>query len=327
MIISRTPFRISFAGGGTDLQAFYSKEYGCVTSTAINKYMHIAVHKFFDKNKILLKYSKTELVDSLEKVEHPIFREAMRMVGIDSGIEITSIADIPSGTGLGSSCSFTIGLLHALYAYKGKFVSQERLAQEACKIEITILNEPIGKQDQYAAAYGNLNYIQFNPDEAVDVRPIVCHPEIKKQLQKNLLLFWTGMTRSTASVLIEQKKNMETDTKKFANLQKMKKLAEELRDALNGDNLSKFGEVLHEGWLLKKELASAITNDEIDQLYDKAMSAGAGGGKLLGAGGGGFLLFYCPEEKKERVRGAVPLQEIPFQFDTQGSKIIYVGDK
>lgn len=327
MIISRTPFRISFAGGGSDLKAFYGKEYGCVTSTAINKYMYIAVHKYFDKNKILLKYSKTELVDSLEKVEHPIFREAMRMVGIESGIEITSIADIPSGTGLGSSCSFTIGVLHALYAYKGKFVSQERLAQEACRIEIDILGEPIGKQDQYAAAFGNLNYIQFNPDETVDVRPIVCNPLTKKQLQKNLLLFWTGMTRSTASVLNEQKKNIETDVKKFENLQKMKKLSEELRDALNADNLAKFGEVLHKGWLLKRELASSITNSDIDLFYEKALQAGALGGKLLGAGGGGFLLFYCPEEKKESVKAALPLQGIPIHFDTQGSKIIYVGDK
>lgn len=327
MIISRTPFRISFAGGGTDLKAFYEKEWGCVTSTAINKYMYIAVHKYFDKNKILLKYSKTELVDSLEKVEHPIFREAMRMAGIESGIEITSIADIPSGTGLGSSCSFSIGVLHALYAYKGKFVSQERLAQEACKIEIVVLGEPIGKQDQYAAAYGNLNYIQFNPDETVDVQPIICNPLTKKQLQKNLLLFWTGMTRSTASILVEQKKNIETDTKKFEALQKMKKLAQSLRDALNADNLAQVGEILHKGWLLKRELASAITNDDIDMLYEKAIAAGALGGKLLGAGGGGFLLFYCPEEKKDMVKAALPLQEIPMQFDTQGSKIIYVGDK
>ncbi len=327
MIISRTPFRISFAGGGTDLHAFYGKEYGCVTSTTIDKYVYIAVHKYFDKNKILLKYSKTEFVDSQEKIQHPIIREALRLVGIESGIEITSIADIPSGTGLGSSCTFTVGLLHALYAYKGKFVSHERLAREASKIEIDILGEPIGKQDQYAASHGNLNYIQFNSDETVDVIPIVCNAETKKQLQKNFLLFYTGVTRSTASVLTEQKKNTETDSKKFENLQKMKKLAMELRDALNNDNFTQFGEILHKGWVLKRELACAITNDDIDSYYKAALAAGATGGKLLGAGGGGFLLFYCPEEKKERVIAALPLEHIPFMFDTQGSKIIHVGDK
>lgn len=327
MIISKTPFRISFAGGGTDLKAFYGKEYGCVTSTAINKYMYVAVHKYFDKKKILLKYSKTEFVDSIEKIEHPIFREALRLVGIESGVEITSIADIPSGTGLGSSCTFTVGLLHALYAYKGKFVSAERLAHEAARIEIEILGEPIGKQDQYAAAYGNLNHIRFHPDENVDVAPILCHPDTKTMLQKNLMLFYTGTTRATKDVLSEQKKNTESDAKKFQNLQQMKQLAEELRDALNSDNLNQFGHILHKGWILKRELASSISNTEIDQWYDTGIAAGALGGKLLGAGGGGFLLFYCPEEKRERVRAALPLQEIPFQFDTQGSRIIYVGEK
>ncbi|MEK6867646.1 MAG: GHMP kinase [Nanoarchaeota archaeon] len=327
MIISKTPFRISFAGGGTDLKAFYGKEYGCVTSTSINKYMYIAVHKYFDKKKILLKYSKTEFVDSIEKIEHPIFREALRLVGIESGIEITSFADIPSGTGLGSSCTFTVGLLHALYAFKGKFVSADRLAKEAAHIEINILGEPIGPQDQYAAAFGNLNHIRFHPDDKVDVIPIICDPETKTQLQKNLLLFYTGITRATKDVLTEQKKNTESDAKKFENLQKMKALAEELQDALNQNNLTQFGEILHKGWLLKRELASSISNPEIDQYYDAALNAGAIGGKLLGAGGGGFLLFYCPEEKKERVIAALPLEHIPFAFDTQGSKIIYVGDK
>ncbi len=327
MIISKTPFRISFAGGGTDLKVFYSKEYGCVTSTAINKYMYIAVHKYFDKRKILLKYSKTEFVDSIEKIEHPIFREALRLVGIESGIEITSFADIPSGSGLGSSCTFTVGLLHALYAYKGKFVSAERLAREAAYLEIDILGEPIGPQDQYAAAFGNLNHIRFNPDGKVDVTPIICSAETKIQLQKNLLLFYTGMTRSTKDVLTEQKKNTETDSKKFENLQKMKYLAEELRDALNNNNITQFGEILHKGWLLKRELASTITNPDIDLWYETALKAGAIGGKLLGAGGGGFLLFYCPEEKKQSVIAALPLEHIPFDFDNNGSKIIYVGDK
>jgi D-glycero-alpha-D-manno-heptose-7-phosphate kinase len=327
MIISKTPFRISFAGGGTDLKAFYSKEYGCVTSTAINKYMYIAVHKYFDKRKILLKYSKTEFVDSIEKIEHPIFREALRLVGIESGIEITSFADIPSGSGLGSSCTFTVGLLHALYAYKGKFVSAERLAREAAHLEIDILGEPIGPQDQYAAAFGNLNHIRFNPDGKVDVTPIICNPETKMQLQKNLLLFYTGITRSTKTVLTEQQKNTETDSKKFENLQKMKYLAEELRDALNNNTITQFGEILHKGWLLKRELASTITNPDIDVWYETALRAGAIGGKLLGAGGGGFLLFYCPEEKKHSVIAALPLEHVSFDFDNNGSKIIYVGDK
>jgi len=327
MIISRTPFRISFAGGGTDLNAFYGQEYGCVTSTAINKYMYIAVHKYFDKRKILLKYSKTEFVDSIEQIEHPIFRETLRLVGIESGIEITSIADIPSGTGLGSSCTFTVGLLHALYAYKGKFVSHERLAQEACKIEIDVLGEPIGKQDQYAAAYGNLNHIKFNPDETVHVTSIVCNPKTIIQLQKNLILFYTGITRSAKDVLSEQSKNTQTDESKFMNLRKMKVLAENLRDALNNNNLAQFGEILHKGWLLKRELATKITNPEIDNYYSKALEAGAVGGKLLGAGGGGFLLFYCPEEKRDRIKAELPLEEVPIKFDTQGSRIIHVGEK
>jgi len=289
--------------------------------------MYIAVHKYFDKRKILLKYSKTEFVNSLEQIEHPIFREALRLVGIESGIEITSFADIPSGSGLGSSCTFTVGLLHALYAFKGKFVSAERLAKEAAYIEINILNEPIGPQDQYAAAFGNLNHIRFNPNDQVNVTPIMCNPETKLQLQKNLLLFYTGITRSTKSILTEQQNNTENDSKKFENLQKMKRLAEDLRDTLNNNNITPFGEILHKGWLLKRELASSITNPEIDAWYETALSAGAIGGKLLGAGGGGFLLFYCPEEKKQSVIASLPLEQIPFEFDNNGSKIIYVGDK
>ncbi len=324
MIISRTPLRISFCGGGTDLPSFYKSEFGAVVSASINKYVYITVNKKFDEH-IRVSYSETEITDDVNNVKHPLFREAMKLTGVNKGVEITSISDIPSkGTGLGSSSSFTVGILNALYAYSGRFRSASQLADDACKIEIDILGEPIGKQDQYIAAFGGLQYIQFNPDGSVFVDPIICPLEKKRELAGNLLMFYTGITRRSNSILAEQSR--ETP-KKMQYLVQMRDLALKARDALNKGNISSFGELLHQNWILKKKLAEAISNEQIDAYYEKALSAGALGGKLLGAGGGGFLLFYAEQSKHAAVRNALSdLKELKFEFEPQGTKIIYVGD-
>ena len=325
MIITRTPFRISFVGGGTDLKSFYKEDYGAVVSTAINKYMYISIHKFFD-NSILLKYSKTEHVKKVDDIQHPLIREAMKLTGVTKGVEITSISDIPAGTGLGTSSSFTVGLLNALYAYRGKNVSAERLAKEATQIEIDLVDSPIGKQDQYAAAFGGFNYIKFNSDGSVHVNPIIF--KRKNELERNLLLFHTGKTRSTNEILKEQSKiSKETDKKKYDFLKNMRDLTKSLIKNLEENDIDKVGILLHKNWLMKKKLTNSITNPEIEDLYEKALNEGAIGGKLLGAGGGGFILFYCKPENQDRLRRKFfHLKEVNFKFDNQGSKIIYIGD-
>lgn len=325
MIISRTPFRVSLAGGGTDLKEFYSIEPGAVLSTAINKYMYVTVTPRFD-NTIRASYSHTEIVASVEEIQHPIIREALKLTGIKGGIEIVSIADIPSGTGLGSSSSFTVGLLNALYAYKGELKSVDELAREACHIEIDMLNEPIGKQDQYIAAYGGLCYINFNTDESVFVNPVILQPKVKETFLNSLMLFYTGSSRPASSVLDEQKANIRQE-KFFKNMIMMRGLAQDLRHCLlHTFNLGDFGELLHKGWMLKKGLASNISNPIIDEYYDKARSEGAIGGKLLGAGSGGFLLLCCPPEKQEMVRQSLNhLKYVEFTTEPEGSKIIYVA--
>ena len=324
MIISKTPFRISFCGGGTDLKEFYSHGHGAVVSTAINKYMYITVNKKFD-NEIRISYSKTENVKNVKDVKHGLVREAMKMTGVTQGVEITSMADIHSkGTGLGSSSSFLVGLLNALYAYKGEHKSAEFLARKACEIEIDILKEPIGKQDQYIAAYGGFNYMKFNPDESVFVEPIICKKEIKECLEQNLLLFYTGIKKKANEVLNEQKENSKN---KIEVLSTMSELAGELAKALNQGSLDEFGKLLHKNWMYKKELASGITNKSIEKYYEKAMKAGASGGKLLGAGGRGFLLVYCEKEKQKNVIDTLKeLRTAEFKLEGQGSRIIYVGD-
>lgn len=324
MIGTRTPFRISFAGGGSDLKEFYSKHTGCVLSASINKYMYILVHQFFNDN-IQIKYSKTELVDEISKIQHPIVREVLTQFNI-MGIDINSIADVPSGTGLGSSSAYTVGLLHAINAYCNKYTSSEYLAKEACKIEIDILGEPIGKQDQYAVAYGGLNLIKFYPDENVDVEPIIMSPESYLKLEGNLLMFYTGLIRSASDILIDQKKNIEnSDT--FNSLIRMTELAGEMKKSLVEDNFQDFGRIMDENWHLKKSLSKKISESQIDDFYSKAIDAGALGGKLLGAGGGGFLIFYCEKENHEKLRNSLSeLRELKFKFDRNGSKIIYIGD-
>lgn len=320
MIITRTPFRVSFAGGGSDLKDFYSRNgYGAVVSAAINRYMYIVIHPYFH-DKIRLKYSKTEDVENIDEIEHPIFRECLKIMGIEKGVEITSFADIPSGTGLGSSSSFTVGLLNALYAYKGRVVSKETLAREACEIEIDILGEPIGKQDQYAAAYGNLNYIRFNRDETVDVLPILLTEMAKKTLESNLNLYHVGGERRAGDILYEQKNNISSAST-LQNLIKMVQLADELKDALHGNKIDAVGDILHRGWMYKKELAARISNEDIDSLYNKAIEYGAKGGKLLGAGGTGFLLLYSDDH--ENLKNHLRCKMLPFALDREGTKIIF----
>jgi D-glycero-alpha-D-manno-heptose-7-phosphate kinase len=328
VIISRTPLRISFVGGGSDLAAFYRHAPGAVVSTTIDQYIYITVNAKFDRQ-IRASYSITEIVDSIDQLKHQLIRESLRLVGCQQGLEITSISDIPSqGTGLGSSSTYTVGLLNALYAHNGRFAGAERLAREACSIEIERCGAPIGKQDQYIAAFGGLQFIQFNPDETVYVDPIICSPRTKQQLERRLLMLYTGNTRQTGDILREQQANTERDEARRASLARMVELAHALRAALIADDLAAFGELLHEGWVRKRELASGISSPQIDGWYARARAAGAAGGKILGAGGGGFLLLYAPEERHEAIVAALPeLRPTPVRFEPQGSKIIYVEER
>lgn len=325
MIISKTPLRMSFVGGGSDLASFYEKTPGAVVSVTINKHIYITVNKKFD-NRIRLSYSKTEDVDSIDKIKHNIVRESLKKLRFNGGLEITSIADIPSkGTGLGSSSSFAVGIFNALYAYKKEFASQETLAINACELEIESLKEPIGKQDQYAAAYGGFNFIQFNPDGSVSVNPIICLKETRKRLEDNLLMFYTGITRSASEILKKQKKNTQANKRNFSIMKKMVDLTFILRDEIQKNNLESFGKILHENWMLKKEMAEGISNSVIDNWYETGIKNGALGGKILGAGGGGFLMFYAPQEKHQQIIDALPrLRPMDFEFEYQGSKIIFI---
>ncbi len=326
MIISRTPFRVSFAGGGSDLPSFYRKSTGAVLSTSIDKYMYIAIHPYFEKDKIQLKYSKTEQVDNIDSIKHPIFREVLKMYGL-TGVDLNSIADIPSGTGLGSSSSFTVGLLNAVRAYLGKATSGEKLGELACDVEINRVGSPIGKQDQYAAACGGLNFITFYGDETVNVEKIIMQPEKKKELEDNLLMVFVGGEHSANDILKSQSAAI-SDVKKFEAQKQMVHLAYNLRESLENNNLDDFGRILHENWLLKKSLTSGISTGFVDEIYNKGIEAGALGGKLLGAGGAGFILFYCPKEKQHEFRERMGnVSELNFKFDNYGSKIIYVGEK
>lgn len=327
MIISRTPFRISFVGGGSDMETFYAKHTGAVLSTSIDKYMYISSHRYFDKNQIQVKYAKTETVSNIDDLQHPLLREALRKANITGGIEISSIADIPSGTGMGSSSSFTVGLLHNLYAINRKYVTHEELAREACEIEIDILKEPIGKQDQYAAAFGGLNIISFQKDGSVKTEPLYIENEVYQQLQDNLVMFYVGNQRKASEILSEQKKNASQEDK-FNVLKQMVGFVYDMRDVLYAGRLNDFGKLLHENWILKQLLASKISNPEINEVYDAGMANGATGGKLLGAGGGGFMLFYCEKSKQAKLIEALKRYEtIDFKFERDGSKIIYFADE
>lgn len=330
MIIARTPLRVSFLGGGTDLPSFYQEEEGAVLSTTIDKYVFITVNDRFDES-LRLSYSKTEICDAVDQVEHRILRAVLGRYAPEArarsggrGLEILSMADIPAGTGLGSSSSFTVSLLHAITAHVGRFRSAEELAAEACAIEIDELGEPIGKQDQYAAAYGGLQYIRFLPSGEVCAEPVICSAQTKAALQGSMLLLYTGVTRSASGILEQQRGNV---SRKRAELRAMRDLAARMRRLLESSgDIAEAGALLHEGWELKRSLASGISDDRIDGWYARARDAGALGGKLLGAGGGGFLLLLCPPSQHQRVREALPeLRAVPVALETFGSRIIFVG--
>ena len=321
MIVTQTPLRVSFLGGGTDFRGFYEREEGCVLSSAIDKYIFVIAKERFD-DKIRVGYTRTEMVDRLEDVQHNLVREALRKVGVTHKIEISTMGDIPSaGTGLGSSSTVTVGVLNALHMYRGDVRDAETLAREACEIEIDALGQPIGKQDQYIVAHGGLRFICFKPDGAVTVERVRLSDEARRCLSRNLVLFYTGITRSANTVLKEQVNNIDD---RFEMLCRMKHLAVEARGCLERQAFDEFGELLHQGWEYKKQLASGITNGRIDAMYEAARRAGAIGGKISGAGGGGFLLLYCPVERQSDLRRALTrLRELPFALERDGSKVIF----
>lgn len=321
MIITQTPLRISFLGGGTDIADYYRNNGGgAVLSTTIDKYFFVLIKGRFD-DRIRVSYSTLETVDNVEELHHELVREGLRKAKIDRGVEIATMSDIPSeGCGLGSSSSVTVGLLNAFYRYRGDPRTREALARDACEIEIDILGKPIGKQDQYAAAYGNLNMIRFLPDGAVTVEPLAMDETVERNLNAHLLLFWTGMTRKAEEILEEQVAHIPRNA---PSLTRMREMAYEGAEMLGKGYLDDFGRLLHKGWELKKRQATKITNEILDDIYLRAREAGALGGKITGAGGGGFMLLYCPGEKQENVRRALRhLTESPFHFEKDGSRVV-----
>lgn len=323
MIISRTPLRMSFVGGGTDFEDFYKRFPGRVITTTIDKYFYIGLNSRFD-GLIQVSYSETELVGQKEQIKHPLVKAALEETGIGEGLDIVSLSDLPArktGMGLGASSAFTVGLLNALYNFLGKYSSPDFLAEKACEIEINKAKSPIGKQDQYAVAFGGLNQITFNCDGKIDVEPIYLPPKLKEGLQNHLLLFFTQRERSANTILSQQKQNIG---KKFEFLRKMSELVPSFRASLEEGNFRKTGELLHQNWLMKQELASGITSTEIDQVYKKALMAGAWGGKILGAGGGGFLLIMASPERQEIIKQALNnYPVVPFKFSEAGSRIVF----
>ena len=322
-VMTRTPLRVSFAGGGTDLAEFYEREPGAVLSTAINQYIYVTVkrHGRVFNEPIRLNYSKSEQVHTVDQIENDIARECLRLLEIEPPIYVSTVADLPASTGLGGSSAFAVGLLNALHAFRGERVSAGQLAEEACHIEIDVLKQPIGKQDQYAAAFGGLNFFAFKPGGAVTVEPQRLNNGGIKHFFDCILMFWTGHQRDSSSVLAEQKVNTPA---KMAALRRMREhavLLQQLCDAAPFE-IEKFGAILHQSWRLKRELSSKITTGQIDQWYDTAMAAGAAGGKLCGAGGGGFLLFVVRPEKHQSVRQALAgLTQVPVVHEVQGSQV------
>lgn len=321
MIITQTPIRISLAGGGTDFPEFFRREEGCVLSSAIDKYVFVIIKARFD-DKIRVGYTRTEMVDHVDEVQHELVREALRLTGIHRGVEIATMADIPAqGSGLGSSSAVTVGLLNAMYVYTRRMQTAETLAREACRIEIEILGKPIGIQDQYIAAYGGLRFLRFHADGSVTVEELDLDPGVKRRLNQNLMLFWTGIQRNASDILAEQKAQMDDH---MPYLREVKALALEARACLLAGEIDELGRILHRNWELKKRFASKITNPQIDDMYATALRAGALGGKIAGAGGGGFLLLYCPRERQADVRAALHgFRELPFHLESDGTKVIF----
>lgn len=325
MILSRTPLRISLVGGGTDMPAFYKKNLGCVVSFAINKFVHIAVNEKFD-GRTRLSYSVTEDVAHPAELNHDIARQTLLWLGI-KGVEISSLSDIPgSGTGLGSSSAFSVGLIAALTALRnGEPMSKYMLARESFNVEQNLCGHPIGKQDQYAAAYGGFHNFIFRPDDTVCIEPVFLSPENKTYLESHMMLFYTGVTRAANAILFEQQKSFSSEKGGKLGV-KMLDLAMALRAEVNQGHFGGIGAYLFEGWEIKRKFTKAISNPEIDESYRKALSAGADGGKICGAGGGGFLLLWAKPDKQEKVREAVGLRQVSFKIESSGSTIVYGGN-
>lgn len=321
MIIVQTPLRISFFGGGTDFREFFTQEGGCVLTSAIDKYIFVTIKERFD-SKLRIGYTQTEMVDGVDQIHHDLIRESLRLTKIDRGVEITTMGDIPSeGSGLGSSSTVTVGALHAMYAYLGEIIPAERLAREACEIEIGTLKRPIGIQDQYIAAYGGLRFFEFLPNGQVTAEKIQLSSDAQRALNNNFMLFYTGMHRDSASILREQVGNLKD---RLNELREIKQMAKEARCAIEAGNFDTLGILLDQSWELKKSLAGTISNTRINEMYGLARDAGAIGGKVAGAGGGGFLLLYVPFECQDKVRTALQgLQELPFRLEADGTKVIF----
>jgi D-glycero-alpha-D-manno-heptose-7-phosphate kinase len=323
MIIVRTPLRISFVGGGSDLKAFYDKSPGQVVCAAIDKFVYAIIKERFD-DMIYINYSKKETVADVDHIQHDLVREAMRITGVEKGVEITTLADIPSsGSGLGSSSSITVALLHALHTYQNTLVTAEQLAREACRIEIDILAKPIGRQDQYAAAYGGVNRFLFHAGDDTQRIPVIIGNTIRRKFSSSLLLYYTGITRSANDILNRQKSNMSADAKRKI-MEQMVSLVEPFTGAMIAGDMQQCGLLLDQNWQLKQQMASGISNDTIDQMYAIAKSSGALAGKICGAGGGGFLLLVVPRESQNRVFEAMgAFRELPFMIEGSGSKVIF----
>jgi D-glycero-alpha-D-manno-heptose-7-phosphate kinase len=321
LIIVQTPLRISFFGGGTDFPAFFMQEGGCVLSSAIDKYIFVTIKQRFD-SKLRIGYTQTEMVNEVDQIHHELIRESLRITRIDRGVEITTMGDIPSeGSGLGSSSTVTVGALHAMYAYLGEIVPAERLAREACEIEIEKLKRPIGIQDQYIAAYGGLRFLEFLPNGQVTTEKINLSLEGQRVLNNNFMLFFTGMSRDSSTILKEQVGNLKH---RLNELREIKHMAYEARCAIETEDFDVLGVMLHQSWELKKRLAGTISNSRINEMYQTARGAGAIGGKIAGAGGGGFLLLYVPFEHQNKVRTKlIGLQELPFRLEADGTKVIF----
>jgi D-glycero-alpha-D-manno-heptose-7-phosphate kinase len=325
MIITRSPLRITLGGGGTDLPSYYREHGGFLIAAAIDRYVYVTAMRPFIEG-IFLKYSKIEHVARPDEVQHPIIREAIRMLGFETPqIEITTLADIPAGTGLGSSGSFTTALLKALYTHRRRLLHPKELAELACDLEINRLDEPIGKQDQYIAAYGGVTCFTFNPDDSVEAMPLKMPIEALFDLEDNLLLFFTGFSRSAGSILEDQKlRTQQSDSEMLANLHFVKELGLRGQQALEAGNLPMFGELMHEHWGHKKRRSRGMSNPQIDEWYELARANGAIGGKLVGAGGGGFLMFYTEEHRRlRRAMSRAGLEEIRFHFDFEGTKVLF----
>ena len=325
MIITRSPLRISLGGGGTDLPSYFREHGGFVLSAAIDKYVYITLHETFEPE-FIIKYSKTELVQTVAEIKHPIIREALKLVPVEAPhLEIVSHSDIPAGTGLGSSGSFTIALLRALHTLNKEFVPRQVLAEQACHIEIDLLGEPVGKQDQYIASFGGITSFDFQRDGSVEVRPLQISPETLYNLEDNLLLVFTGFTRSASAILAEQdSRTREGDAAMIDHLHHIKRFGYESKDALEQGDLRRFAAIMHEHWELKKFRSKSMSNSSIDEYYQLARSSGALGGKLIGAGGGGFLMFYAEDHRRLReAMGRAGLEEVRFRFDFEGTKVLF----